>query len=191
MKFVLAIAIGAMVAGPLTAVAQIAGDTFSDREDGAKAHASGFICPQRIGEFERDSVGEADPERLSDFCSYSARDSVYGTITLTPLSGSYDATVSLASEFGEQESTGGKRISEKAITVQGSPLSIYTRTYRTTRAEALEYRVLFSGAAVKNWVVEATVEYADPRDAQLQADFLRAVYDAALREVGAAPKSSR
>src|SRR5262249_31603992 len=144
--------------------AQSGGDTFSDRGEGDKAHISGFVCPLRIGDFERDAVGEADPEKQSDFCAYAARDGVYGTIRLTPLSGGYDAKTALAPDFGEQESTGGKRIAEKTITLDGTGLSIYTRTYRTARAEALEYRILFAGAAVQNWVVEATVEYADPRD---------------------------
>ena len=178
-----AIVLFALSAAP--AWAQSGGDTFSDRGEGDKAHVSGFVCPLRIGDFERDAVGEADPEKQSDFCAYAARDGVYGTIRLTPLSGGYDAKTALAPDFSEQESTGGKRITEKTITLDGTGLSIYTRTYRTARAEALEYRILFAGAAVKNWVVEATVEYADPRDTREQADFLHAVYAAAVKQIAA------
>jgi hypothetical protein len=74
----------------LPALAQSSGDTFTDRDDGAKGHVSGFVCPPRIGEFERDAVGEYDPEHHQDFCAYGARDGVYGTITLAPLNGGYD-----------------------------------------------------------------------------------------------------
>jgi hypothetical protein len=169
----------------MSAHAQTSGDTFKDNGEGDKAHVSGFVCPLRIGDFERDAVGEADPEKQSDFCAYGARDGVYGTIRLTPLSGGYDAKTALAPDFSEQESTGGKRIAEKTIELDGTGLSIYTRTYRTARAEALEYRILFAGAAVKNWVVEATVEYADPRDTREQADFLQAVYVAAVKQIAA------
>jgi hypothetical protein len=175
------------VAGVLAAHAawgQLSSDTFSDHGDGAKAHVSGFTCPQRIGEFERDAVGETDPERKQDFCAYSALDGVYGTINIAPLTGAYDAKASLADDFGEQESTGGKKLLETAVRLNGSPLSIYTRTYRTTRAEALDYRIIFAGAAVKNWVVQVAVEYADPRDTQTEAEFLRTVYAAAEREIG-------
>ena len=168
-----------------TVLAQQSVDTFADRDDGAKVHVSGFVCPERIGTFERDAVGEADPEKNEDFCSYGSLDGVYGTITIAPLNGGYDPKAAFASDFGEQEATGGKRIGEKQIRINGPPLSIYTRTYRTARAEALEYRILFAGAAVKNWVVQATIEYADPRDTRPEGEFLQAVYAAAEREIGA------
>ena len=170
---------------PVVAIAQQSGDTFTDRDDGAKVHVSGFVCPQRLGTFERDAAGESDPEKNEDFCAYASLDGVYGTVTLSPLNGGYDPKASFASDFSEQESTGGKRIGEKTIRLNGSPLSIYTRTYRTARAEALEYRIVFAGAAVKNWVVQVTVEYADPRDAQTESEFLQAIYAAAEREIGA------
>lgn len=169
---------------PAAAAAQNSSDTFADREDGAKVHASGFVCPQRIGEFERDAVGEYDPERNEDFCAYSALDGVYGTITLQPLNGGYDPKASFTDDFREQEATGGKRLSETTVRLNGSPLAIYTRTYSTTHAEELDYRIVFAGAAVKNWVVQVTVEYADPRDTQTEAEFLRSVYAAAEREIG-------
>jgi hypothetical protein len=170
---------------PAPAIAQTGGDTFKDRDDAAKAHVSGFVCPQRIDTFERDAVGEYDLDRGQDFCAYGSRDGVYGTITLAPLSGGYDPKSSFADDFREQESTGGKRLAEKTVQIPGVPLAIYTRTYRTARAEALEYRILFSGAAVKNWIVEVTVEYADPRDAQTEGEFLRAVYSSAVKQIGA------
>ena len=88
-------------------------------------------------------------------------------------------------DFAQQDATEGKRLSEFTVRLNGSPLAIYTRTYRTARAEALDYRIVFAGAAVKNWVVQVTVEYADPRDTQTEAEFLRAVYAAAERQIGA------
>ncbi|MBV9569818.1 MAG: hypothetical protein JO056_01075 [Alphaproteobacteria bacterium] len=166
------------------ATAQTGSDSFRDRDDGAKAHVSGFVCPHRIGDFERDAVGEYDLEKNQDFCAYAARDAVYGTITLAPLSGGFDPKAAFADEFRGQESTGGKRLSEFTVHLNGSPLPIYTRTYRTAQAEALEYRIVFAGAAVRNWVVQATVEYADPRDTQTEAEFLRAVFAAAERQIG-------
>ena len=169
---------------PCAAQAQSSADTFSDRDDGAKVHASGFVCPQRIGDFQRDAVGEYDPEKNEDFCAYGALDGVYGTITLAPLSGGYDPKATMADEFREQEATGGKRLTEKPVKLNGSDLSIYTRTYRTTRAEELEYRILFAGAVVKNWIVQASVEYADPRDTQTESEFLQAVYTAAEKQIG-------
>src|SRR4051812_11594336 len=95
-----------------TAFAQQSADTFSDRDDGAKVHASGFICPQRIDTFERDAVGEYDLERNQDFCAYASRDGIYGTITIQPLNNGYDPRVAFADDFREQEATGGKRIGE-------------------------------------------------------------------------------
>jgi hypothetical protein len=182
-RFGLAAIVGVLAAS--TAWAQSSGDTFTDRDDGAKGHVSGFVCPPRIGEFERDAVGEYDPEHNQDFCAYGARDGVYGTITLAPLSGGYDPKAGFAEDFAQQDATEGKRLSEITDRLNGSPLAIYTRTYRTARAEALDYRIVFAGAAVKNWVVQVTVEYADPRDTQNEAEFLRGVYAAAERQIGA------
>jgi hypothetical protein len=181
MRNLLAILFAAM---PSAAFAQSSADTFTDREDGAKVHVSGFVCPGRIGEFERDAVGEYDPEKHQDFCAYGALDGVYGTITIEPLNGDYDPKASFAEDFSQQNATGGKQLAEKPVKLNGTDLSIYTRTYRTARAEALEYRILFAGAVVKNWVVQATVEYGDPRDAQNEADFLQAVYTAAEKQIG-------
>jgi hypothetical protein len=163
--------------------AQSGGDTFSDRDDGARVHVSGFVCPARIGPFERDAVGEYDPEQNEDFCAYGALDGVYGTITLQPLSGAYDPKAAFAGDFDQQDATGGKRLAEQNVRLGGLPPAIYTRTYRTSRAEGLDYRIVFAGAAVRNWVVQATIEYADPRDTEQEAEFLRAVYAAAEKEI--------
>jgi hypothetical protein len=169
-----------------SAFGQESADTFTDRaNDGAKVHVSGFVCPQRIGTFERDAVGEYDLERNQDFCAYASLDGAYGTVTIQPLNGGYDPKASFADDFSEQDATGGKRIAERPVRLNGSPLSIYTRTYRTARAEALEYRILFAGAAVKNWVVQVTVEYADPRDTLTEGEFLQTIYAAAEKEIGA------
>ncbi len=165
-------------------------EPFADLRDGAKLHsASGFSCPAKIGLFERDAVGEADPQNGADFCAYSALDGVYGTIRLTPLSAPYDAKTSLAPDFIEQEGTGGKRIAEGAASLPtkpgAPPLAVYTRTYETAKLEDLHYRVLFAGAQFKNWAVEATIEYADPRDTPVEEQFLHAVYVAAESEIAA------
>jgi hypothetical protein len=167
------------------ALAQSA-DPFADGKNGAKIHvASGFVCPAAIGPFERDAAGENDVQTGADICSYAALDGVYGTIVLTPLSGPYNARASLAPLFVEQEGTGGKMIGEKTVTMGGksAPLSVFTRSYRTARAESLEYRTLFTGTQLGNWAVEATVEYADPRDGALEKEFLNTVYTSAAREI--------
>ncbi len=185
------IALGALaflLVAPMVHAQSMPGDAFADGKDGAKVHkASGFICPAKIGLFERDAVGDADPETQTDFCAYSVLNGVYGTIKLTPLTGAYDPKASLAADFTEQEGTGGKEISEKPEVVAGGaePLSVYARTYETSKLEDLHYRVLFTGAALKNWAVEATIEYADPRDTPLEQDFLRAIYAAAQSQIGA------
>jgi hypothetical protein len=166
------------------ALAQTA-DPFADGKDGAKIHtASGFVCPAKIGIFERDAAGENDVQSGQDVCSYAALDGVYGTVVLTPLKAPYEAVQSLAPEFVKQEGTGGKKIVETTTQLGGKlAMPVYTRIYRTSRAEALEYRTLFAGAQVKNWAVEATVEYADPRDASAEKDFLNAVYAAAAKDI--------
>jgi len=42
---------------------------------------------------------------------------------------------------------------------------------------------LFAGSAVKNWAVEATIEFADPRDTPQEKAFLDAVYKSALTQI--------
>jgi hypothetical protein len=169
----------------------VAGDTFADGKDGAKVHtASGFVCPAKIGLFERDAVGESSPETGRDFCAYGALDGVYGTIKLTPLHGAYNAEQSMAGEFAEQEGTVGKRIAQKDVRVASAPnappLVVFTRTYEAAKLEDLHYRVEFAGAAVNNWAVEASIEFAEPRDTPLAQDFFRAVYAAAQTEISTA-----
>lgn len=167
------------------ALAQSA-DAFKDGPGYAKVHvASGFVCPAAIGPFERDAAGEYDVQTGADVCSYAALDGVYGTIVLTPLTGPYNPKVSLASQFVEEEGTGGKAIGDKTMTFGGKKahMAVFTRSYRTARAEALEYRTLFTGAQLGNWAVEAMVEYADPRDDAQEKEFLDAVYANAAKEM--------
>lgn len=164
--------------------AQDAGDGFIDTKDGGKRHPSGFVCPARIGHFERDAVGDKDSESNAGFCAYSAQDGTYGTITLSLLSGPYDPKLALASDFTQQEGIGAKRIGE--ATAKAGPLSIYTRTYETSRVESLHYSILFTAAPVGAWAVEATVEYADPRDINAKNEFLNTVYTAAAKQIAAA-----
>ena len=165
-------------------------DAFKDGADEAKVHsASGFVCPLFIGHFERDAFGERAPMQGSDFCAYSALDGVYGTITLTPLRAAYDPKTALQQEFTEQEGIGGKIVGEKTVKLGGgtTPISVYSRTYETAALETLHYRIMFSGGTVGNWALEATVEFATPRDDEKLRDFLNAVYTEALVHIAKAP----
>lgn len=184
-SFRLALAALAFAASP--ALAQTTDiDAFKDAPDEAKVHAaSGFVCPQFIGHFERDAYGERDPSLGSDFCAYSARDGVYGTITLTPLKAAYDPKTALVPEFTEQEGIGGKMVGEKTVLLGGgrTPISVYQRTYETAALETLHYRILFSGGTIGNWALEATVEFATPRDDDAEQQFLDTVYAEALAHI--------
>jgi hypothetical protein len=187
-----ALASATMLIASGAAAQTVAGDTFADGANGAKVHvASKFVCPAKVGPFERDAVGETDPDTGADFCAYAALDGIYGTITLVPLRGVYDAKQSLAKDFAEQEDAGGKRIAENDVTIaptsRGTPVSVYTRTYETAKLEDLHYRVEFTGAAIGNWAVETTIEFAEPRDLTEAQSFLHAVYGAARNEIVAAP----
>ena len=167
------------------ALAQQPGDVFADGTSNAKVHAaSGFVCPVKIGLFERDAVGERDPKASSDFCAYSALEGVYGTIVLTPLSGAYDPKTALVPEFQEQEATGGKVIGEETGKFGGA--TVYTRSYGTSNLGDVHYRVQFAASAVGQWAVQVTMEYASPRDDAVKQDFLNAVYDEALHKLGGA-----
>ncbi len=171
----------------LSAAAQTPGADFKDGPKGEKIHiASGFVCPERIDGYVRDAVGQSDPGSGADFCSYYGFDGVYGTVTLAPLHDGYDPEQSMASQFTEQEGIGGKKIGEGTFKFgpKGDPLPIYTRTYETSRLATLHYRILFAGAAIKNWVVETTIEYADPRDDKMKENFFDSVYSAAATEIG-------
>jgi hypothetical protein len=176
-------------AATVTSAQTVAGDPFADRADGAKLHvASGFVCPAKIGTFERDAVGETNPQTGADFCAYSALDSVYGTISLVPLQGSYDPKQSLADDFAEQEGTGGKLVSESTVDIaqpHAPPLPVYMRSYETARLEELHYRVTYTGAAVGSWAVQTTLEFAEPRDTKEVQQFLRAAYAGASAEIRA------
>jgi hypothetical protein len=172
-----------------SAAQTVAGDQFADGADGAKMHvASGFVCPAKIGIFERDAVGETNLQTGADFCAYSALDGLYGTITLIPLQGTYDAKQSLTDDFAEQEGTGGKKIAEgmTSIAIEGPSrqLAVYTRSYETAKLEELHYRVTYTGAVIGNWVVQTTLEYAEPRDTKEAQQLLRAVYAGAETEIG-------
>ncbi len=165
-------------------------DAFKDGTDEAKVHsASGFICPLFIGHFERDAYGERAPMLGSDFCAYSALDGVYGTITLTPLRAAYDPKTALVQEFTEQEGIGGKIVGETTVQIGGgaTPISVYSRTYETAALETLHYRIMFSTGTVGTWAVEATVEFATPRDDEKMRDFLNAVYREALVRIAKVP----
>ena len=184
-SFRLALIAAALLAAPARAQTTDI-DAFKDAADEAKVHAaSGFVCPQFIGHFERDAFGERDPSLGSDFCAYSARDGVYGTITLTPLKAAYDPKTALVPEFTEQEGIGGKMVGEKTVLLGGgkTPISVYQRTYETAALETLHYRILFSGGTIGNWALEATVEFATPRDDEAAQQFLDTVYAEALAHV--------
>lgn len=187
-----AAAIAFVACGATAALAQSAGSTyvstvFKDGPKGEKIHiGSGFICPDKIGRYIRDAVGESDLDTGTDFCSYYALDGIYGTVSLTRLTGRYNPASSLTSEFVQQEGIGAKKVGEKTLELgpAGDKIKVYTRTYETAHLETLHYRITFTGAAIKNWIVETTVEYAEPRDDMVKQEFLDAVYDAALKEVG-------
>ena len=185
-----------MAASPAWAQQAIQGayvsPVFKDGPKGEKIHiASGFTCPDRIGRYMRDAVGESDLAAGTDFCSYYALDGVYGTIKLTPRRRSYDPATALEASFVEQQGIGAKDVGQKTVKLgpKGDQTSVYTRTYETARLETLHYRIKFSGAAIGKWIVETTVEYAEPRDDTVAHNFLEAVYGAALKEIAGAKKA--
>ncbi|HWA03630.1 MAG TPA: hypothetical protein VG819_08880 [Rhizomicrobium sp.] len=160
------------------------GDVFVDGANGAKIHAaSGFHCPLQIGYFQRDAVGERNPQAGMDYCAYSALDGVYGTIMLDPLAGPYDPKAALVPEFQEQERTGGRMAGEKTVWLGLGSASVnaYTRSYETSHLGDLHYRVLFAASAIGQWAVQVTVEYASPRDRALEQEFLNSAYAEAIR----------
>jgi hypothetical protein len=177
-------ALGFALAAAAPAFSQGTGDAFADGPANAKVHvASGFLCPAKIGLFERDAVGERDPGANADFCAYSALEGVYGTITLVPLKGPYDPKTALVPDFVEQEGIGGRVIGEGTARFGGA--SVYSRAYETTSLEDLHYRTLFAASAVGNWAVQVTMEYATPRDDAVEQEFMNAVYAGALKTLAA------
>ena len=179
----------ALAALATPAYAQDNADPFTDGANGVKVHsASGFVCPQQIGHFERDAAGERDPEAGADFCAYSALDGVYGTLTLAPLHGAYDPKAMLAPDFVVQEGTGGRMVDETTqfLGPKTAPLAVYTRTYETAKLETLHYRTLFASAVVGAWAVQVTIEYAAPRDEDNESDFLNTVYGEAVAKIAGA-----
>jgi hypothetical protein len=182
--------VSGVVAFLLITTTATADEIFSDDAHGGKVHIdSRFTCPAKIGLFERDAVGERDPQMGSVYCAYSERDGVYGTIVLKPLRGLYDAKASLAGAFEEAQSTGGRMTAESQLKLgpHVAPLNVYARTYETAKITDEVYRVLYTGAAIGNWGVELTIEYADPRDLASEKDFLDTVYAAAGAQIGTSP----
>jgi hypothetical protein len=170
------------------ALAQDSGEVFSGDVGGVMQHnASGFTCPLKIGSFERDAVGQRTPEIGADYCAYSALSGVYGTIVIMPLPRTYDPKAILAPEFAIQDGSGGRMIDEtqQGIGAKDAKLPVFVRTYETTRVESLHYRMLFASAAVGAWSVQVILEYAWPRDKDMQAAFLANAYGMALKEIGA------
>ena len=108
---------------------------------------------------------------------------------MTPLKAAYDPKTALVPEFTEQEGIGGKMVGEKTVQLGGGkvPISVYQRTYETAALETLHYRILFSGGTVGNWALEATVEFATPRDDDAEQQFLDAVYAEALAHIAKLP----
>jgi hypothetical protein len=162
-------------------------DGFSDGPNGAVVHsASGFVCPNKIGSFERDAAGRRDPGRDADYCAYSALSGVYGTIVIMPLPATFDPKESLKDEFAVQEGTGGTVIGDAVQTIDAAGVSIpvYMRSYETARLESLHYRTLFTNAAVGAWSVQVILEVAWPRDKDMQNGFLTAVYAGAEQAFG-------
>lgn len=162
-------------------------DAFGEGAGGAVVHvASGFVCPLKIGGFERDAAGRRDPGRDADYCAYSSLSGVYGTIVIMPLPATFDPKESLQGEFAVQEGTGGTVIGESVQNVgaPGASIPVYMRTYETARLESLHYRTLFANAAVGAWSVQLILEYAHPRDVDLEKGFLNSVYAAAQHDLG-------
>lgn len=174
-----------LLVGLTGAYAEDNGNGFRDGPNGTTVHdASGFICPLKIATFERDAAGPRDPEHGADYCAYSGLSGVYGTIIIMPLPSTFDPKAMLAGEFAVQEGTGGHVIDETIRPVGPGAVPVYLRTYETARLESLHYRTLFASAAVGAWAVQVILEYAHPRDKEIQTDFLNSVYSAALREIG-------
>ncbi|MGB8602262.1 MAG: hypothetical protein WCD42_08715 [Rhizomicrobium sp.] len=160
-------------------------DVFEDVSGGAKRHVvSGFLCPVQIGHYDRDAVGVRDTARHADYCAYSARDGVYGTVVLSPLPHNFDPKALITPDIVLQEGAGSRMSAEGVYSLgPAKNLAVYTRTYDAARIEAMRYRVLLAVAAVGNWAVQVTVEYADPRDLETKNEFVNAIFDRAVTQL--------
>lgn len=160
-------------------------DVFEDASGGAKRHVvSGFICPAQIGHYDRDAVGVRDTARHADYCAYSARDGVYGSVVLSPLPSNFDPKALITPDIVLQEGAGSRMSAEGVYQLgPGKNLAVYTRTYDAARIEAMRYRVLLAVAAVGSWAVQVTVEYADPRDLETKNEFVNAIFDRAVAQL--------
>jgi hypothetical protein len=170
----------------LAAPALAQDEEFSGDAGGAMRHnASGFVCPLKLGAFERDAVGQRTPELGADYCAYSALSGVYGTIVIMPLPKTYDPRAILTPEFTVQEGVGGRVIDESVTNLGGKDgLPVYIRTYETARFESLQYRMAFASAATGAWAVQVILEYAWPRDKEIETAFLNGAYAMAVKEIG-------
>lgn len=152
--------------------------------DGGLQHrASGFVCPARLGVFERDAAGVRDG---GPYCAYSAMSGLYGTVILKPVADTYDPKAVLAPESHAVELVGGTLLAETeqlAGTV-AEPVPVTLRTYQTAKLDSLTYRTQLSCAVFGAYVVEAVVEYAYPRDKDEQTGFINAVYSQAAKDLG-------
>lgn len=145
-------------------------------------HASGFVCPPKIGTFERDAAGLRDAGSGADYCAYSARSGIYGTVIIRTLPSPFDPKSVLAPEFRVQEGTDGHLIDETMQKIAALP--VYTRVYETARLQSRQYRTLYASAAVGAWSVTVIVDYAHPQDQDMASTFLTAIYGEAVKDIG-------
>ncbi len=71
--------------------------------------------------------------------AYSTLDGVYGIVTLVPLKDGYDPKNSLAPQFEETQTTGGKMVWQGTVKIGKPPLTVYSRIYQTAKLEDLKY----------------------------------------------------
>ena len=150
--------------------------------DGRIARASGFVCPDRIGPYIRDAAGQSGVSQKRVFCSYYARDGIYGTVRILPLDGQFDGPGLLAGQFSQEAGSGGRIVAQTTLSIAaaGRVLPVFSRTYETSHLENLHYRVSYASAPVRGWVVEVISEYASPRDDATKTVFLDWVYGPGL-----------
>jgi hypothetical protein len=175
---------GVVVAWLLLAVAPALAQEggFGDGPNGAAIHTSGFVCPPKVGTFERDATGLRDAESGADYCAYSGLSGVYGTVIIRTLPSPFDPKNVLAPEFRVQEGTDGHLIGEEMQRIAAIP--VYTRVYETARLQSRQYRTLYASTAVGAWSVVVIVEYAYPQDKDMASAFLAAIYGKAVKDIG-------